>query len=342
MSTCWERLKDHPFSSNVPLTIPIRINQHECVVMTRGNSIGSMDITKYNAATKTWKILHSFKSGSLSRENYGICYNLQNNCVYVIRKSFNVSQDSYIINLQSNNVKHCKVNICNPTQSCIIQSCLHVIDVKHFIYDISVDKLELSKTNKIGDFDQGLNWGGFVYLQTKDVVLYFGGLDIADDADIDTIHEYSVTDQIWRALSCTLPTILELVCCVVTSDEKYVLLLGGQTWNGYYVSEHNGILIYDVEKEEIRKSMIEVPPEAEPTDGFITISTFAAIAMQEDGYILVSGYLRGFEEIPMDIVHLIGCFIDMEYVYLMSKESNQNGSWKISVNQILNNLEDQI
>ena len=166
------------------------------------------------------------------------------------------------------------------------------------------------------------------------MVLHFGGEDEEEEEDIETIHKYSVSAQTWTALSCQLPMALESVCCVVTSDEKYVLLLGGQTYDGWNIFEHDGILVYDVEKEKIRKSAIEVPSEV--ADDFTT-TNIAAIALEEDAYVLVSGYLRGFEEIPLDIVHLIGDFIHMEYVYLISKKSYQKNCWKIAVDDILNN-----
>ena len=347
MST-WKQLKDLNFLINKQyFTNPAKINQNEFIILSadkvtvipnddpeRDNItsiIESINIHSFNVKTNKWHLMTTFNVNMMSNAPYSSIYNPSDNCVYVVQQANGSRQDDlYIVNLESFNVSQHnmeQIYIWNIEDLYMIHQHFHVIDEDvHQIFDLEIKNFDTIYGSPC------LSEGSGVYLKMTDKFLHFGGYSSDTYSSTDLIHEYLIKHKKWKTLSCKLPRKTELCRCVATNDEKVVFVLGGRSYDGvhFYYEQKYDILIYDVEKEEIRKSEVKLPEE--------TNKHLRAIVMNEDTQLLTYGYIRDSREnIPLDIIQLIDNFLSRECMYLMVIGSKiTKYFWKISIDEILN------
>ena len=78
------------------------------------------------------------------------------------------------------------------------------------------------------EFDDGphkfdLQQSRGVYIESKREILIFGGWSKAT-AYNDTIWTYSIDENEWSLLQCKMPIKANAFGCVMTTDEKYVII----------------------------------------------------------------------------------------------------------------------
>ena len=329
-NSCWEKLKDHLIGTAEYFNKPVRINQDEFVVMTQNDD--KEEIERYNVKTQVWDLMHSFESDKIDNDKLLAFHDENTHSLYMLSANGYAPNYLFTLNLNSMtmNSSELKLDFWGSDEIQMIEQHLHFVATEgHSIFDISQNQF-ISECVEIADHG-GLNDGQLIYLKKWNILLYFGGFNAHENHDIDQIHKYSWINKEWESLFCKLPLELEEFCCVSTNDERFVFILAGSSYDGddFNYSYIDKIMIYDVEKEIIRESNVTLPDEA-------VDNTIHAVSMFEDTNLLVNGYVRGFMEIPKDIIQLIDNFVWMEYIYLMIQcWKNDDNFWRILVDDIL-------
>jgi len=174
--------------------------------------------------------------------------------------------------------------------------------------------------------NEGMYWGGLIHVTSKQELLLFGGWK--GWKGLNDIYKYSIPDKTWTLLPQKLPIKAQLFGCVLTPDEKYIIIFGG------YSAESprggtDGIYIWELETMQFRQSAVTCPVK-EDFAAFIDIIDIQKIA--------VYGYINnciGYEMdiVPNDIIELIWKWCSDCNVQLLSLE---NGNlWQIKLNEIL-------
>ena len=322
MSTCWETLNDLIISDEEGLSAPIRLNNNEFMIMLHSNE--KMIIKKFSSKQHNWTTLYSFqmKGTSLCRRFYDI----ETKSLYLYNRK---DKEIYVINLESKTqlTSEAKFSISHSGRVQLVGQILHIVDRPgHEIYDIK--KQKKTTLGKICDIIS-LSHGELVYLQTKNVLLYFGGFDGVHNTDIDTIHQYCFKKQEWICLEHSLLSPMTSFVCVTSTDDRYILILGGRYYDGerFHDEHKHDILIFDTETKKVRKSKISLPYQTQH---------YYAVIIRQDDEMLVSGYIRTFDlMIPTDIMQFIGRLVLIEFIYLIEKYATPCNFWKIRIDDIL-------
>ena len=104
----------------------------------------------------------------------------------------------------------------------------------------------------------------FIYLKSKDHVMMMGGYDIGNDA-VGTIWRYSVFEKTWERLKDAngnifkLPERLTGFVCLLTRDERFILIFGGSVG----LEKWNKIYYLDLYTMKLNESAIECPGDSE-------------------------------------------------------------------------------
>ena len=117
---------------------------------------------------------------------------------------------------------------------------------------------------------------------------------------------------------------MQLFGYILTFDEKYILIFGGDIQN----IQSDTIYILDFENETFNKSAIKCPL----TDAFV-----ACIALENINKSVVNGYIKeyigiGLQMVPQDIIQLIWNWCSNSVVHLFDSSKRH---WKIDVDKIL-------
>ena len=126
----------------------------------------------------------------------------------------------------------------------IVNDALNIIDNnKHWIWNEKIQKFILIHT-----FSQHLQHHRLIHLKSKNVLLLFG----------DKIYQFSVLNKKWKTLNITMPSKLCNFGLVSTSNDRYVIIFGGET--NTFSPYSDNVYIYDVNTNIMTKNIIKCPP----------------------------------------------------------------------------------
>ncbi len=320
----WEQLTSLELSTEDSLTQPIRINNHEFIIIVYDET--TVEIRKYSIKTNTWSTIHTHKTDNLCDKTF---YDPHSNSVYIIAANI------YIINLDTKETKEVESpsHIYRDARISLIDKSLHIINEDGY----SIMDINTIKINDVGDIagTEGITHGALIGLKSRDILLSIGGFCAAENKDIDRIYKYSFSnDKQWKLLSnIKLPTVLSSFCCISSMDEKYIFILGGSIYNApkFDHSHQYDILIYDLDKQQIRLSLVKLPNDISTDIIAISMNGYDEKGLLTDGYIRHN--VKDISIIPLDIIQFIKQFVYMEYIYLMQEYDDD--FWRISVDDIL-------
>ena len=158
---------------------------------------------------------------------------------------------------------------------------------------------------------------GIVYLFAKGV----------NKHDIFGIWEYKIREKEWRKTETKLPKQLSEFGCVITNDERFILIFGGYDEND--IDDSDEIFIMNLDTMEIKKSDVKCPMGGR----------FRAAYCYDRGEkmdILIAGYVGKYGVdgyIPKEIMKMMEMFCCQDYVHLVEKDSSKH--WRINVDEIL-------
>eukprot|EP01084_Bolivina_argentea_P110003 196490_1 len=222
-----------------------------------------------------------------------------------------------IFDLNSDNVDVINIGpagYMDRTQMIFAQNHLHFFDhiPCHFIYDEK--KKILVKQHSFQDV--GCHDGGIVYVPSKRKIFHIGGSNSSSMFYTNCIFEYCLMNHIWRKCDIKLPIKMSPEACVLSTDEKYILIFGAwivdekdQDFDTKYI---NDIYIWNLETMKITKSIRCCPI-------FTCYGRKSVVVICNDCDKLIYGYLKQYcnaKKIPNDIMDLLRIWYQDDYVYL--------------------------
>ena len=121
----------------------------------------------------------------------------------------------------------------------------------HVKYNINTQKCDIvHDLSELFDSRQSICAG---FCRNKQKLLTFGGY--SNGKHIDTIYEYDILQNEWRAISAKLPKALATPACTSISNGDYVALFGGGNKNGNY----DDIYLYSVQDQKFKVSKTKCP-----------------------------------------------------------------------------------
>eukprot|EP01084_Bolivina_argentea_P015570 29176_1 len=206
----------------------------------------------------------------------------------------------------------------------------------HYVYDKTNKFQKLTTFNALsGRRDQEI-----IYMKSKKSILAFGGNGPFPRNPITNIIPFGIhrsiyqwTDSQWTELNIKTPTALCGCGLVATTNERYIIILGGT--DAILGSNYaDAIFIYDTRNNVFVKSKIKCPEEAE----------YNAILMNDSkrNEMITFGFVRdcykaetfvGVRSLPQYLIKIVCCYFCIEEIYLLKRNSGLH--WKINVDCIL-------
>ena len=335
MSTLWIKcapLKVRLFSG------PILLNGNEFVLAPFTNSFNCKRLQKYNITENKWTDYLEYKAKSSTDFDMAINNKDKTLIIYDFKgqlTTFNTKTDQ--TNMMIPDVPQ---KIGSDPRCVIIDNQLHIVhgykNNKHYVLDIKSKQLQT--TYEFTDFENGhgLYEHSLIHLKRKQKLLLLGGVPSNSTEYNKTIWEYSIVDKIWKKLAIKVCEPARYFGCVVTDDERYMIILGGRV-QGYMTSDR--IYILDLNLMVFRKCHVELP----------VTTICGAVVVADDKYkneCVVCGFLRNIIGVDDDsyfpsddIVGLIMKWCLNEWIHVIGPSSRfeecESNHWKIKVSDIL-------
>eukprot|EP01084_Bolivina_argentea_P072619 131857_1 len=341
----WKELITIPIKGTVLISVPVSINNDEFMVaLSKNDHFSNGDgIYKFNINKNKWIKIFDYDEKFMCNI-WSSAYDNDNKLLYVCDPSHSQSYTSRILIFDLNTKT--KVTITEEQFKqlfgfIMIEDKLHQIchmvssnsemeNGNHYIYNAT------QQFNKITTFKplEKLFFYGLIYLKSKKAVLLCGGHKFGFVFQ-DSIFLFSCIDSTWKELSIKIPLKLSGFGIVATTNEQYVIILGG--WcGGQLYSDH--IFIYDTRNNTFSQSKIKCPVKG----------MYRAIIMNNSNRdeVVSYGFMRdcyksenfiNVQLLPENLTKIICCYYCYEEVYLLKKCQCTGTSehWKISVDYIL-------
>ena len=325
-----------------PLSSPLRVNEAAFMlndnqfIVPQQETINTYDLTLNTWSKKTFP--------ELSQGDIDHTFDLNTQCLYTYTYNFNSKVSK--LNLNTDEITHNNLqndqHAVNPTNCVTIKlgSQHHFIagyhHPKHEIWD---ENEPLKHVELMHDFDDEphefeLQQSRGIYIESKGEILIFGGCSTNINKTFsDTIWRYTINENKWDLLECKMPIKTFGFGCVMTTDEKYVIIFDGYSENNPRGKE-DGIYVLNMKQMEWKKCKLKCPI-AKGCYGLI-------VPGKRDEDNVVYAFIRfvcdGIEvdHIPFDIIKLIDTmYSECERVHLFIRNYNQH--YAINVNDILFN-----
>ena len=287
---------------------------------------------------KKWKDIFRMEKTSRDKRTFSsynsIAFDKHKQRIYVL------NSDSIVIMilLQSKSFIQQQANKKYDTKYCsslFINGHLHVIGGtnhrKHIIWTKNGALYKFKKRHKFSKFKEFYRNHGVVQIESKQMVLLMGGEDA--DGPVDDIVVYQYDKDKWLRPKLKLPKPLSSFGCVVTMNEKYVIIIGGL--------KSNEIFILNLEKMEFSNCRLKLPH---------TGGCHCVLLQNQRSNFLVYGYVRllcrffKFEYPSMDILDVMSSCYSDQFIHILNreivdrKERNYYGEafhYKVALNKIL-------
>ena len=283
-------------------------------------------IFKYNVTLNEWELIFKYPSDFQS-EDHQICYDKDHDTIYL----YGNEQQMVIINLTTS-----KIDIHETTQFVGEFPVLLMIDNEchmflggdskdHYKWNSALKQLE--KIYEFSHLIKGLSEHGIVHIQSENKLLLFGGYDDGTQQCTDQIWAYYIQEnKAIKLNNIKLPAEMSNFGWILSDDERYVIIFGGETAN---MDTSKNILILDINEWCMYQSQVELDNN---------YSILKAISMKnEQSGILVDGYIRQISmkcdlNVPMELCALFHSYYDSETIYIIDSKLRL---YRIELNDIL-------
>ena len=339
----------------VRISEPVAINNDEFVVATSMSSYPHATykfpgIWLYNIHNNTWKHIITYNKKIMNQIfKPRICYDQNNDQLYMYSetkfmlismnlksKEYNIINTNDKLNMQTfaptmiflNNIIHMTVRL-NDSE------CL-----QHVEWDTSTNNTKIIH-NFIELKDLGLC--GFIHLKNRNQLMLIGGTDgygrIFDDIYVFDMNKYK-----WNKLEdIKLPETLYDCLCMVSSNEKYLIVINGR--NGDRAV--NKIYILDLDIMKWKQCTI-LTPQNRRTKAILIDESLSINGLNNDNNmdLFINGLLRNLSielYIPLDIISIFKIMYSKEIIHLLvwdTKNVKNSSHFSIDLDKVLQNSED--
>eukprot|EP01083_Nonionella_stella_P025428 70029_1 len=329
----WKELPTFPFKS---FSKPIMVNIEEFIIVPAYTSYYRGDaICKYNLRTCEWNKCIPYNTILISGHTSALRSTSPADCaIFIYTQQHQLSEvDIYNKTWTVHQLKR-TLELGYGAKSVFINNEFHIIggnsNNKHFIWNHQTKELE--SIYEFTEFAKGLHKFELVYIQKKQILLLFGGMDSMKHQCLNTIYSYCVKSKTWNKLNVKLPISLTDFGIVLTRDSRFVVLFGGRK-SEMFTNHSDDIVVYDVQHETIVMCAIKCPHA----------SMFKAVITDHfhNALLLVYGYIRGMDVVkpPADVMDTLHSYypIESEYIHIIGYSTSTSGRhWRIKVKDILN------
>eukprot|EP01083_Nonionella_stella_P064918 169664_1 len=200
-------------------------------------------------------------------------------------------------------------------------------DKAHFIWN--KDAQTMDRVSEVtGIKDTTLRYHSAMYLKSIRSVL------LSNVGHTNELYLYSLDRKECNLLPIQLPTSCVSSKCVATTDERYLLVFGGQS----DIADH--IHVVDLSKNTCHRSTIRCPKTLTGTKCEATIWNHTYECLD----ILIAGYVRRETDlhIPSDLYMFIGLLLNYENVHLFAipdSDGSPLSHWSMNVDYIIANID---
>ena len=355
-STGWESISPFPVGEQSTNLVQINDTEFICGSFAVDNDI--QQLLKFNIFTNKWTEWLTLPE-ELSFNSNAICFDRHTKMLYIAESyptvDLNHTTDTsdkdwihgmIVINIETKEYKHIEVSQEEGNVQRILSlpnGGIHFIRAeggKHSSLGLNEQKTSevLCSDGEVIGY-KSITWNDSIYSSKDKEIFTFGGVGEHQGylKSLDTIFTYNIEKAEHKLLDLKLPKEMCLFGCVITNDEKYVIIFGGLyilTLNTFKMENLQKIYIFDMNEMTVRESSIQCPDA----------STYNAIVMTNHVQeLIVLGYIRkcwsltefdGFTPLSADIMNLIYRWYVEEMVYLLDRKSDKM-LWKISIADIL-------
>ncbi len=306
------------------VSCPVFINRDEFVVAPFTNTASCL--YKYNINTNKWAEYIKYP-WNLESENHSLTYNRHLNELYLYGKESSL----IIINLDTEQfiVKKSLITTGLLPSSIMVNNQYHIIggtqNTSHYTYNATLNSFESIHT--FNDWAKGNCNNGLIHIQSKDILLLFGGYDPGQSGRFNKMWSYDLKGKQWNSFGATLPYEMQSFGYILTKNERYVIIFGGIAEDS---SDLSGIYFLDLKDLKWYQCQQQLP---------LAGMCYAASYSEKEDDLLVYGYIREFMKkmemnIPMDIYQLVLNKYKREFVHILSRHGANHQ--KIEIQHILN------
>ena len=259
MAANWTELTDFPLTHSWKRVVmrPIMYDKNKIMAMSSSGSLCAFSID-----SNKWNKLYTVEN---TNDNFSVALDKQNNTLYII--GFNRKTKMYTLCIKTGKVNEYEthVQIGRQPTTRFINGKFHVIggqrNGKHYLWDDKKYQLKLLHT--VTETGKGLQSASLIHVESQNKLILLGGFDWSVRKSVDRIKVYSITDNEWKELlnkngnKVKLPLALNGFGCILTRDERYVVIFGGSS--GSDGGEEVGIYYLDLRTFKWTKSLIECP-----------------------------------------------------------------------------------
>ena len=322
---------------------PIKLSDNEFILAPSTDSPTKWHgLHKYNADKDSWDKFIKYSTPNESTD-FDIAINDNNQTLMLY--DFEGNLTTFDIHKKTANTQSITSwgEIGSDPRCVILDNQLHIIcgysSNKHYIYDESTKNLEI--VHQFKEIQLGLYEHRLCHIKSQNKLLLFGGMEYKSGGSqlMDMIWEYDIAKQKWTKLDIKLPEPCRKLGVLLTNDERYLILFGGYTDDGFI----KRIYLLDLIQMEWKESKYKCPCDGE----------FGAICMTSNGderrnKYLVQGYVRelGVDNICDDIIGLVMKWLCTEWVHLLEPGNSfiddaydkcEANHWKANLMDILPN-----
>ena len=335
LETDWIKL---PSAPKMWLSKPIMTNESEFIVaaekMISTNNKENEGVFCFNTFTNKWSMYFLYPDDvELCIEYPTMAMDKKNNLLYV----HSDGNTLLIINTitKSYDIKHNFGSFGSYAPITVLHEKLHLIggdhNTEHFMWNDAKNKPnKFQSIHKFTDYVTGCENPGFIHIESKNMLLLFGGYDkhrtyylMKEPYKIfcykDCIGPLEYIGEWKQYKNMTLPYNIRSFGFAITNDDKYIIINGGINLENKEFQDV--IFIMDIEKGVFVKSDICCPVK----------SLWHSVVMPQNPMdkLLVNGYLRN-RNIPKEICDLIVSWYSSQCLHIFK----DNGHWKIPVNYL--------
>ena len=347
----WIQLPDPP--SSIPGGVLAQLNSNELLLA------GSMDLEEdqgtniihglyiFSTKTKQWRLWIKYPADfgqHIWRQQLMI--DTKQNVLYLLYNSspFRTSGKIAKIDVKTKQYQMIPALGTNAVDAVNIKDEIHIIGGRavnrHIIFNKNTEKFQ-----EIHEFEyeRMLLGTSMVYIETKDVILTFGGITEHDQPSVG-IMEYSLKTKKWRKIE-NIEYNYYGGHALLTKNEKHVILTP-EYYNGDDESGTvNGVtLILDILDDEgykLRKSAVSLSKLVD--DYWLDMNMTLMGSDERENGLLVFGFVRNFGMqtdgmmVSNDVINLIVKFYEYEMLHVVRRnfDNDANDHWVIDISCIV-------
>eukprot|EP01084_Bolivina_argentea_P205652 351285_1 len=327
MTTCdkidprWIKLSGLP--KDLSIRSVLSINEHEFIATSTKRSTG---IYKYNMNKDEFAQFFKYSKQMFPFHNAAAINQMQQE-VYLFDGGITV------LNLKTNEYKHDIDSYCANSDAGVlfINNHFHIINnyYKHAIINYKQDTqtLEIISDTLQSQNSTHLTDQSVIYIPSKQSILLLGGL-YEHDTLTKELWIYSLKTQKWKMIN---NVIFEgyWFSAVLSSNEQYIILFGGQNDSKKYDDPVDDIFVLDIKDDnafKLKKSTMRCPQPGEchgvRTGGINSKSDILVIGFIKKCF--KENELKNIQLPPLYIMKLIANWYSMEMIHWISKGGNEH------------------